>query len=72
MSEESPTECPHQQVVDDVAGEEEPVDSSPVLVAEGLGGDGRLGGVGAGEGEVDGPYEGREGNLSTERGDRQQ
>ena len=36
-----------QQVVDDVPTEEEGVDEAAVLVAEGLGGDGRLGGVGA-------------------------
>ena len=37
----------HQEVVDDVAGEEEGVDEASVLVPEGLRGYGRLGGVGA-------------------------
>ena len=37
----------HQEVVDDVAGEEEGVDEASVLVPEGLRGDGGLGGVGA-------------------------
>ena len=37
----------HQEVVDDVAGEEESIDEASVLVPEGLRGDGRLGGVGA-------------------------
>ena len=32
----------HQEVVDDVAGEEEGVDEAPVLVSECLGGDGGL------------------------------
>ena len=60
----------HQEVVDDVAGEEEGVDESSVLVAECLRGDGRLGGVGSWEGQVYGPHPESEHNLHISRLER--
>ena len=68
VGQEGPAEGAHQQVVDDVAGEEEAVDRPAVLVSEGLGGNCRLGGVRPGEGEVDGPHGRREGDLAAEGG----
>ena len=53
----------YQQVVDDVAGEEEAVDGAAKLVAERLCGDGGLGGVGAGERPVDRPDPNGKANL---------
>ena len=70
--EERAAECSHQQIVDNVAGEEKPVDGPAVLVSEGLGGDGWLGGVGPGEREVNRPDGRGEGDLPTEGGDGQQ
>ena len=60
----------HQEVVDDVAGEEEGVDEPAVLVAECLRGDGRLGGVCSWEGQVYGPDPESEHNLHISRLER--
>ena len=55
---------PHEEVADDVRGEEEAVDGAAVLGAERLRRGGRLGGERAGEGEVDGPHPRGEGGLA--------
>ena len=53
----------YQEVVDDIASEEEAIDCPPVSVPEGLGSDCRLCTEGAGEGGVDRPDPHSEPNL---------